>query len=351
MRILIDIGHPAHVHLFKNAIWNLRHKGYEVKITARNKEITLYLLNVYGFEYELVGEVVKELMSKGLGIIKGDYKLYKVAKEFRPDIFVSMTSPYAAHVSWVLRKPHITFNDTEVQTLINWMTYPFTEVICTPSCYKGKVNPKKHVKYEGYHELAYLHPNYYKPDPSILEYLGLSESDVIIQLRFSSKDSSHDIGVTGFDLKNREKLMSYFKTLERYGDVFYTSETKLGKEFDKYLLKIPVNRIHDLLAYTTLYIGEGATMASEAGVLGVPWIFVSNQTRGYLEDQEKNYGLGYIISDPEQAIEKAVELLESDNLKNEWQKKKAKLLNEKIDVTKFMTEFIENYLESFYGGK
>ena len=85
----------------------------------------------------------------------------------------------------------------------------------------------------------------------------------------------------------------------------------------------------------------------KVGILGVSWIFVSNQTRGYLEDQEKNYGLGYIISDPEQAIEKAVELLESDNLKNEWQKKKAKLLNEKIDVTEFMTEFIENYLESF----
>ena len=88
-------------------------------------------------------------------------------------------------------------------------------------------------------------------------------------------------------------------------------------------------------------------MMSKAGVVIVPGIFVSNQTRGYMEDQEKNYGLGYIISDPEQAIEKAVELLENGHLKSVWQKKRKKLLNEKIDVTRFMTEFIENYQKAF----
>ena len=43
MNILVDIGHPAHVHLFKNMIWNLEEDGHEVKITARDKEIALYL--------------------------------------------------------------------------------------------------------------------------------------------------------------------------------------------------------------------------------------------------------------------------------------------------------------------
>jgi predicted glycosyltransferase len=89
-------------------------------------------------------------------------------------------------------------------------------------------------------------------------------------------------------------------------------------------------------------------MILKVGMLGVPRIFISNQTRGYFEDQERNYRLlGFIISDPEQAIEKAVELLKNDHLKSVWQKKRRKLLNEKIDVTKFMTEFIENYPESF----
>ena len=41
MKILIDIGHPAHVHLFKNLIGNLRKDGHEVIITARDKEIAL----------------------------------------------------------------------------------------------------------------------------------------------------------------------------------------------------------------------------------------------------------------------------------------------------------------------
>ena len=37
------------------------------------------------------------------------------------------------------------------------------------------------------------------------------------------------------------------------------------------------------------------------------------------------------------------ELLEQENLKEEWQKKRQRMLDEKVDVTTFMLEFIENY--------
>ena len=35
MRILIDIGHPAHVHLFKNLVYRLKENNHEVIITVR----------------------------------------------------------------------------------------------------------------------------------------------------------------------------------------------------------------------------------------------------------------------------------------------------------------------------
>ncbi|MBT4513007.1 MAG: DUF354 domain-containing protein [Chloroflexi bacterium] len=53
MRLLVDIGHPAHVHFFKNAIWALQSRGHNVLITARKKEIALDLLDAYGFDYAL----------------------------------------------------------------------------------------------------------------------------------------------------------------------------------------------------------------------------------------------------------------------------------------------------------
>ena len=32
MKIIVDILHPAHVHFFKNIIWELEKQGYEFKI-------------------------------------------------------------------------------------------------------------------------------------------------------------------------------------------------------------------------------------------------------------------------------------------------------------------------------
>ena len=44
MRILIDIGHPAHVHLFKNFAWQMQEKGHKVLFTCREKEFEIDLL-------------------------------------------------------------------------------------------------------------------------------------------------------------------------------------------------------------------------------------------------------------------------------------------------------------------
>ena len=64
MKILFDIGHPAHVHLFRNAVNILEKKGHELKITARDKDIALDLLNNYGFSYEVIGTNKKVWLKK-----------------------------------------------------------------------------------------------------------------------------------------------------------------------------------------------------------------------------------------------------------------------------------------------
>jgi len=346
MKILVDIGHPAHVHLFKNIIWNLEKDGHEVKITARDKEITLYLLNAYGFKYEKIGKHHKKLLNKLLGLIARDYKLYKVARKFKPDIFISHGSMYAAHVAKLLGKPHISLEDTEHSTGQIRLYAPFTDVILTSTCFKLDLG-KKQVRYTGYHELAYLHPNYFNPDPSVLDDLGLSKDDKFIMLRFVSWSASHDIGDRGFT-----NLMDAVKSLEQYGRILITSEKKLPPELERYNIIVPPEKIHHLLYFADLYIGESATMASESAMLGTPSIFVSTSRRGYTDELESKYGLVYNFSDPkrgqEYALEKAFELLENENIKREWREKRIKMLSEKIDVTKFMTEFIENYPESFY---
>ena len=44
MKILIDIGHPGHVHYFKNLIIGLQDNNHQVIVTARNRGIIFSLL-------------------------------------------------------------------------------------------------------------------------------------------------------------------------------------------------------------------------------------------------------------------------------------------------------------------
>ena len=341
---MIGVGHPKDVHFWKNIISNLEKKGHEIKIVAWNKDVTLYLLDTYGFSYEILGESCKSLMKKAYRLSKSGLISLKIAKKFKPDILTGR-EPNLAHISKLIRKPFIMISDTEHGTLSHLLTYPFSDAICTPACFKRTINPKKHITFNGYQELAYLHPKYFKLDQSVLDDFGLSRDDRYIIIRFVAWSGSHDIGQYGFT--DKERLV---RKLENYGRIFITSEKKLSKRLEKYRITIPPDKMHDLLYYATIYIGEGATMASEAAVLGTPAIYVNTLRLGYLDEEEKKYGLVYIFSNPktaqEQAIKKAIELLDDKELKNKWKKKRERLLKEKIDVTKFMTNFIENYPES-----
>jgi len=346
MRIMIGIAHPKQVHFWRNIINNLGEDGHEVKIVAWKKDITLYLLNVYGFKYEIIGKNYKGLMKKAYGLLESDFKTFKVARRFKPDILLA-GSPALAHVSKLLRKPYIYFIDTEHAGMAYRLTYLFSDVICTPSCFKKEIRSMKHVTFNGYMELAYLHPNYFRPDASVLDALGLSKDDKFIIVRFVSWSASHDIGDRGFT--NKEKVI---KSLEKYGQILITSEGKLSSKLEKYKITIAPEKIHHVLYFASLYIGESAPMAAESAILGTPAIFVSTSKRGYTDELESKHGLVYNFSEPKTmekcALEKAFELLESENTKREWRKKRREMLKEKIDVTAFMTNFIENYPESFY---
>ena len=89
-------------------------------------------------------------------------------------------------------------------------------------------------------------------------------------------------------------------------------------------------------------------MATEASVLGTPSIYVSSLvgTMGNFIELEENYGIVFSFQDAELGIRKATELLQQPNLKQEWTRKRERLLSDKIDVTQFMVDLIGNYPES-----
>lgn len=340
MNILIDIGHPAHVHLFKHFAWEMQKKGHEVLFTTRDKEMAVYLLQFYKFAYVSFGKPFKSKQGKIWGLLKFDWLLFKTSLKYRPDIFISHGSIYAAQVAWLSRRPHIALEDTGNMEQVR-LYLPFTKAVLTSTAFQKKLG-KKQIYYNGYHELAYLHPKWFVPDDEILKIMGITGENKFIILRFVSWTASHDYNQTGIDFESKKKLID---ELSKHARVFISSEAELPLEFRCYQIKIPPERIHDALAFAKMFIGEGATMASECAMLGTPAIYVNSISAGTLEEQEK-YGLLFGYRSFTGVLDKAVELLSWPDLKEEFQNRKQKMLSEKIDVTSFLLWFVENYPSS-----
>lgn len=345
MNVLIDIGHPAHVHLFSNFAREMQAKGNNIFFTCREKEFEVFLLKKYGFEYKSFGKKYKTAIGKVFGIIEFDLKEFFVGLKFKPDIIMSHGSIYAAHASFLLGKPHISMEDTFNFEQIR-LYKPFTKHILTGNYPHPLITPKI-ISYSGYHELAYLHPGRFTPDKSVVKDLGLSDGQKYVIMRFVSWIASHDIGHKGISLDNKIRAIREF---ELYAKVFISSESALPKELEKYRIPISAERIHDAIAFAWLLYGESSTMAEEAAMLGTPAVYLYTGSTHYTTHLEKDYGLlfNYSESDEDQllSINKGVELLSNTNTKKVWLERRDQMLKEKINVTDFLVWFVENYPDS-----
>lgn len=342
MRILIDIGHPAHVHLFKHFAWEMQKKSHNILFTCRDKEHEVYLLKKYGFDFISFGKHYRTKCSKLYGLVKFDLRLLKVALKFKPNLFISHGSMYAAHAACLTGKTHISMEDTfNVEQVRLYL--PFTETVLTGTHPHPDLG-RKEIRYAGYHELAYLHPNRFVPNQDILAELGVSPDEKYSILRFVSWRATHDAGQKGLDLETKNRLV---EKLSQYGRIIISSEEALPQDFAQYQIRIPPERLHDALAFATLYIGEGATIASECAMLGTPAIYVNSLNAGCLEEQERKYQLMLGFRSSEGVLNKALELIQTPGLKEELQRRQQKMLADKIDVTAFMVWFVENYSKSF----
>ena len=348
MNLLFVVGHPAYVHFFRNSIGELVRHGHRVRVAAVDKESTLALLRAYKLSFVEFGRNDPNMGLKILDTPRKDYRFLRLLRESGAEMVVSTGSPYAAHASALRGIPHIAFSDTEIAVAVLRTMMPFTDAVCTPSVFSKDLGTKQ-VRYSGYKELAYLHPSRFEPQSSVLDLVGASRDEKLIIVRFASWDSSHDTRANGLKFRDPADVLSFIRDLGKYGRVLITSERKLPTELSRLVLRIPLERIHDLLFFASLYVGEGATMASEAGVLGTPWIFVSNETRGYLDDQQQKYGLGFWETSVEAAMDRVEDVFSVPDLKRSWGAKRQALLRDKIDVTDFIVRFLEEWPGSFQG--
>ncbi len=170
----------------------------------------------------------------------------------------------------------------------------------------------------------------------------MAKNTKYVIIRFVSWNASHDIGQKGMTLSFKKRLVN---EISKYAEVIISSEDKLPEEFKKYQFKIHPDKMHNVLAFASLFIGESSTMASESACLGTPAIYINSLEVGYCTEQEE-YGLLYNFRSPEGVLEKSLELIKTHNLKQKYIIAHEKMLSEKINVTAFLVWFVENYPES-----
>jgi len=333
--ICITIRHPARVHLFKNMIFELNEMGHKVHVYIVGSGIITDLLDQYCIEYEQLASVHDTLPELVFEQMKIEIRLLHRALKVKPDIMIDGIA--TQHVSKVVGATALSFMDTEHATFTKKMTVPFADKIFTPDCYRQDYGEKQ-IRYPGFHELAYLHPNRFEPDSSILEEAGVTPNERFVILRTVAWKAVHDVGDSGFD-----DLYDVVTSLEETGvQVFITSEAPLPDSVSDRRLTIEPHRIHHLMYYADLFIGESATMATESAVLGTPAIFVSSSRRGYTDELEEEYGLVFNYSGPDRQINglnQAISILnEYDD--TVWRERREQLLEEKIDTTEFITDQI-----------
>ena len=349
MNIIIDIGHPAHVHMFRCFAHEMINRGHQVLFTIRDKEFEKKLLDAEGLPYVNLGRKKTGKLSRLWFNFQCEYKVLRIARRFKADLFLSHGSVVAAHVARMLGKPAIAFEDTFNMEQVR-MYLPFTSVVLT-SDYEHPIHDAKVIKYPGYNELLYLHPNRFTPmkREEVCRLLGIGASERYVLMRFVSWHATHDKGHKGVSLENKLEAV---RQMSRYARVFISSESPLPDELAAYKLPTAPELIGHVLAHATLVFGESATMVSEAAMLGVPGIYLDNTGRYYTRDLQQRYGLCWCYTesaaDQQAAIAQAVSLLSLDpaSLSTQMHAASSKLLSEKIDCTAFLTWFVEEYPSS-----
>ena len=342
MKIFIDIGHPAHVHYFKNFAVSFINKGHDLFFTVRDKEASLALMKDLKFKYAERGRGGGNIITKLLKLPITDFAIYRHARKFKPDLFMSFASPYAAHVSRIMRKPHISFDDTEHAVWAHRLYRPFTDVVLSPSYYLTE-KEENQIFFESYMELCYLHPEYYAANNTVLNGLNISPEEQFAVIRFVSWNANHDIGQKGFSVEDKIKLV---EKISARCKVFISSEGELPEELEQYRLKINPSHFHDVLSHASLYVGEGSTTATEAAILGTPAIYVNSLKVGNCAELEEKYGLVFQLREIDEIIDQSIEILSDPESPAMFEQRKEKLLQDKINPTKFMIWFVKNWPES-----
>ena len=339
MKILIDINHPAHVHYYKNFIRIMKAKGHQFLVINRDSKMINQLLDFYGIEHTIRNKrpEKKGTMTSMMNLAKMTLWCIRKSFAFRPDLYMGFASVPCSVTSWLFRKPSILIDDTEHNALNHKIYMRVCSAVLTPFYFKKDLgNEKKQIRFNAYVEQLYLHSAYYKNSTQVLEELNVKPKEYVI-VRYIAYDAHHDLKVHPISEETKKNIV---KELSKRYRVFVSLEKSVKDPFyDDYVLKISPEKMHDLEANAKFMIAEGATMASEAFLLGVPYLYLNPLIVGYIDYQCTHYPHRcFKTTNGDEALKIVSQLMD---IKIDGEAERRKVEEQTINPTAYLEEFVE----------
>lgn len=342
MRVLFQLGHPAHFHLLKNTIADLQRDGHQTYVLIRKKDILEDLLKNSGMPYV---NILPSCKKSPFTLMLRLWRVFCFSLSHKVDVLVGST-PEVAQVAWLLRRRSVVMAEDDAAIVPQFIkaVKPFADQYLSPiSCNNGPLEGKT-THYVGFHKLAYLHPLRFTPDPAVVDRYFPHDRPYFL-LRFAQLNAYHDVSANAHGITDSiaRRLVDM---LVPHGEVYITSERPLPDELETHRLQINPLDIHHIMAFAKIYIGDSQSMAVEAAMLGTPSVRFNDFAGriGVLEELEHKYHLtvGISTSQPELLYSTVGAMLDSDSLRADYQQRRQRMLEDKIDVASFFTSFIEN---------
>ena len=112
MNVLIDLGHPAHVHLYRNLHDELVASGHRVFLSTRDISAVISLLDELGLSYHNWGKKSDSVFRKVLREIKFGLKMVRFLRKHHIDLAVG-SSMTITHACLFTRAKSIVFDDDD----------------------------------------------------------------------------------------------------------------------------------------------------------------------------------------------------------------------------------------------
>lgn len=346
MKILIDINHPAHVHYFRNFIKLMEAKGHEFCVINRDSKMINQLLDYYGIKHTIRNKRPKKKGTISAFMNLGKMIIWCIRKSlsFHPDMYLGFASSACAITSWLFNKPCILMDDTEHNVMNHKLYLPVCSAVLTPfyfnKVFQGRKRNKQ-VRFNAFVEQLYLHSAFFNRDEGVLNELDVKPREYVI-VRYIAYDAHHDLVTHPLSEETKKRIVM---EIAKHYRVFVSLENALKDSFyDDYVLKISPEKMHDLEAYAKFMVTEGATMASESFVHGVPYLYLNPLKCGNIDYQCRNYpNRCFQTNDGDEAL-RIIETLVKTDIDVETQKQEVE--KQTINPTQFLEWFVENFPES-----